>query len=631
MPLSPAGLLAVLVLTAPLEGGDYSCGPLVQDSSRFLLAMLDRWTGLPYDQVACGGPPSSQGPGLINRAWGVVPQLADAAINTFSQDPALRDETVLWSFADRGPDGAEPSLLYALRLELRLSPPDGTNAFGGLLWDANANVRRYRTLRIRYSTSPGADWELKLNTGLPGQPESVVHLLPSAAGAWRDAEFDLVSGFPPPVTLERLNYLVFVAHSAQSGQNPILWVDQVSLAADPQQVASCAPPCPEPLPSHPDLACRERGVMTGAVNVANALSALSLLPSVGLLDAGAAQEAVARILTTLESFPVHAATQRWFQDWHSAASGMPHPDNRVASLTDQPQLYAALMVVEQTWPSLAPRAAALRAKMGYASLLDSPGACQIHWAFNRCTGVMPGYLEFVGRDSLLGSFLSVASGEVAPCVWDSLAPVGCALDGPPESPWYTTGEPCRASPIPAIGTGGPFLQLAGLTYLSSDEIPLGSLSLAQSARHMLQAQAAFAPQRLPLAGWANASDPERCDYLTCKGFTPAKVTPYIWAMGHGIGAPEAAEALLAFERAGTAAPLDTGTRSHAFGLRDAWNQETMSGRNAYLYLDTGWSLLGLLNGCHQGLVRQRFDSHPVAQNGYALLQARPPLCGAAAR
>jgi len=52
----------------------------------------------------------------------------------------------------------------------------------------------------------------------------------------------------------------------------------------------------------------------------------------------------------------------------------------------------------------------------------------------------------------------------------------------------------------------------------------------------------------------------------------------------------------------------------------------VTGRDAYLYLDTGWSVLGLLNACHGSLVRNRFGAHPVAAKGYRVLQKAEPLC-----
>ena len=606
----------------------YACGPLLRDSAQMLVALLDPWTGLPYDQIPCDGP-SALSPQGINRAWGVAPQLAYAAVDTFAEDPQRRDQTVLWSFTGQGPDGAAPSLLYALKLELRLSPPGSGNAFGGLIWGATVDLTRYKWIRIRYSTpTPNPVWELKLNSGQSARVEPLVLLPGSAPRAWSEARFDIRATFPG-TDVQHVNYIVFATHSSRGDLNPVLWVDQISFEADPDQTASCAPFC-SPLPEYPDLACHEP--FTGAVNIANALSALSLLPDVGLVGRNDAEQKVARILATMESFPVHAGTQAWFQDWHSPVSGMPDPKNRIASLTDQPQLYAALMLVERTWPSHAARAAALRQKMDFSLLVDTSGGCCLRWAVDRCGGVQSGCVEYVGRDSLLGSFLAIASGGAPLCTWQSLAQRGCLLDGSSSEPWYTTAPPCLSAPIPAIGTGGPFLQLAGLQYLNSRFIPLGPLSLADSARNMLRAQARYADENgLSLAGWANASDPDQCGYMTCEKFVPEKVTPYVWAMGLDLLQTKASSVLLQFHDAGADTPIDTGAFQHSFGLRDAWNQARGGGRDAYLYLDTGWTVLGLLNACHGDLVRDRFGSHSVAINGYRTLQQSAPLCSQVTR
>jgi hypothetical protein len=100
-------------------------------------------------------------------------------------------------------------------------------------------------------------------------------------------------------------------------------------------------------------------------------------------------------------------------------------------------------------------------------------------------------------------------------------------------------------------------------------------------------------------------------------------------MGRGIAPGPARHYLQAFHAAGVDAPLETGTAQHRFGFRDAWNQGAGSGRDAYLYLDTGWSVLGLLNHCAGEALRRRFAAHPTAEAGYLTLGGKKarPLCG----
>lgn len=623
---APQGAILASPEAGAATGQDYACKSLLPDSARLLLALLDPWTGLPYDQIPCRDSAAGGAP-RINRAWGVVPQLAYALRDKFAEDPARRDRTVDWRFTDEGPPGAPPTLLTALRVELHLSAPGGGNEFGGLTWGVNADVRRYRWLRIRYATGrPDMTWELKINSG-QNRPESIVELDGSLPGEWKEKRFELAASFAG-IDVQQINRLVFASHSRYGSRNPVLTVDQISFEADPAQRASCASFCPEPLPpGYPDLACYEP--FTGAVNIANALTSLSLLPEAGLLSRKVAEPKVARILQTLGTFPVHRGLRAFFQDWHSPVSGMPDPRNHIASMTDQPQLYAALLVVEKTWPKQAARAAALRRKMDFSKLVETSNGCCLSWAVDRCGGVQSGCLEYIGTDSLLGSFLALASGGAPLCTWQRLAEKGCDLDGPASAPWYTTAGPeaCLNAPIPAIGNGGPFLQLAGLQYLKSSSLPLGSPGLAASAGNMLRAQADHAARNgLTLAGWTSASDPSACAYNTCEDFVPEKVTPYIWAMGLDLRRRQAASFLQKFHQAGVDQPLDTGSLRQSFGLRDAWDQDTGTGRDAYLYLDTGWTVLGLINACHGSLVRNRFGAHPVAVNGYRALQEAEPLC-----
>jgi len=105
-----------------------------------------------------------------------------------------------------------------------------------------------------------------------------------------------------------------------------------------------------------------------------------------------------------------------------------------------------------------------------------------------------------------------------------------------------------------------------------------------------------------------------------------RVTPYIWAMGLDLLPGEASKVLLDFLATGAAAPLNTGTVSHTFGLRDAWNQALNQARDAFLVLDTGWSAMGLLNGCYAGAVRNLFAAHATAEAGYQSVAAEGQVC-----
>jgi hypothetical protein len=617
----------------------YACGELLADSAHLLDLWRDPWTGLPYDNIPCGGPYADDATSA-NPAWGVVPQLASASILTFAEDPSRIPATVTWSFEDRDPDKALPSLLWALQIGLHLD--DGNeggagNHYGGLVWQAHADVSRYAQIRIRYRTSDAAAaWQLKLNSGTTTPVEPAVTL--PGSPVWTDRTFAIASAFPG-TDVAHLNYLTFASSIAASGVESTLWIDQVSFVADPARLADCDVACPATLPPYPDLACYEP--QTGAVNIANALTFLSTAPAAALLDEVDAKAGALRILDSLESFPGARPSTRangqpyagggWFQDWHSPVSGMPHPSNHVASLTDQPQLHAALMVVESTWPDLAPRAAALRGKMDFSVLYDDRHGCPgtLLPGIDRCTGFYADWtVDRFGTDTLLGAFLAEATGAAPLCFWTGgLSRSGCALAGPADTPWYNAGGLCANATIPASDSGGPFLQLAGLLYLASDQIPMGALSLGASAQNMLRAQYRFAAdQGFALAGWASASDPDACAYATCGGFIPDKVTPYVSGMAASDQFPETYRMLRAFHLLGGDAQLATGDYGLSLGMRDSWNQGTASARASYLYLDTGWIELGLLNACKGELVRQRFGQHPVAQAGYARLQASTPPC-----
>lgn len=603
---------------------DYACGPLLEGSRNLLVEMLDPVTGLPYDHLRCDC--RWQSAAAVCQSSGVLPQLADADIIPFSQTLPT-EEYVAWGFLDDLPGGDDPTLLYALELGLDLSQ---TNEFGGLIWGANADVSRYDRLLIRYRTSsPTSKFELKLNSGSqPVEPRVELPASP-ADGTWNTLTFDIATDFTG-TDAERLNYLVLATSLDLAGEPaPTLWVDHLVFLADPVQAADCGVGAhcgvPDPGP-YPDLTRYEP--FTGAVNVANALSSLTVLSEIGLLDSGVAHDRLELLLDHLLMTP---RVSGWMQDWHSPASLMPDPCNRIGSLTDLPQFHAALMVVEESWPDLAAKAASVRS--GMWSLTDlweamPDGTCpgKLHWAMDVCTGPASGSLDYYGNDALLGIFFALATGAAPPELWSECLPrLGCGLCGSGSNEWYSTNACSCGNVIPATATGGPFLQLAGLTYLLADLIPIGELPLADSAANLLAAQRDWAADnQLALWGWANHSDAGSCAYLTCPDFSSAVATPYICGMGldlgtAGVGAA-CAEDLFAFDQLGAGAPLDTGTVLHDFGLRDAWNQVTGTEReDGFLYLDTGWLALGAVNACHGELVRQRFAAHPVAAAGYLLL------------
>jgi hypothetical protein len=615
----------------------FACDELLSATGNLMWLLRDPFTGLPYDNVPCG-PPSADGALTLAPAWGVVPQLASGGQTPFCEDAGRVQTTVVWSFEDRDPDEAIPSLLFALRIALHLD--DGVdggvgNRFGGLTWGANADVSRYDRIRIRYRTRGDSAWQLKLNSGTDHAVEPA-HVLP-ASSTWTDLELAIADAFPG-TDAKHLNYLTFAADLDAGNANPELWIDQVSFLADPAHVADCDPGCPDPLPAYPDLACYEP--QTGAVNIANALSYLVVAPAMKLLDADLAKAGAEQIVASLETFPTAepgggvdagSGAGTWFQDWHSPTSRMPSPRNHMASITDQPQLYAALMLVETMWPELAARASAVLAKLDFARLYDGSGGCPgvLHGGIDRCAGLSPSWtVDYFGNDSLLGSFLAVATGAAPACFWtQGLAAKGCGLDGTSGAPWYGTGRSCMNADIPASDSGGPFVQLAGLLYLSSDLIPMGTLSLRDSARNMLRAQYDFATSHgAPLAGWASASDPNACAYMTCADFTADKVVPYVSAMAAADDLPQTYRMLRDFHLFGVDAQLVTGSHAISLGMRDAWNQGDDSTGDRFLYLDAGWSFLGLVNGCDGDLLRHRFATHPIAQAGYAKLASVPPPC-----
>jgi hypothetical protein len=620
----------------------YACGELLQGTGKLLDLWRDPFTGLPYAEVPFGGPHADQ-TGGAEPAAGVFPQLAQGQGAVLAEDPATAVTTVDWRFVDRAPDNTLPSLLWALQISLAPEgdrKPAAKKLFGGLAWRARADVSRYAKLRIRYRTSAATSrWRLELRSGTTREGEPAVTL--PGATAWRDLTFDLARDFPG-LDAAHLDALIFTSPRSHDdgGGKPTLWIDQVGFLAAPARLDDCATTCPSPLPAYPDLACLEP--QTSAADVAAALSFLATAPEAGQLDAATAEASAARVLASLEALPgAHPGARAdgatysgggWFQDWHSPVSLMPSPTRRTASLGAQSQLFAALMIVETTYPALAARAAALRGKMDFAVLFDRRHGCpgSLLASLDRCEG-RPDSQDAVaglGTRGLLAAFLAAATNAVPLDFWTTaLAAHGCALHGPASAPWFGADDPCPAALVPARDGGGPSAQLAGLVYLDGGRIPVGRLSLDASGRNMLAAQAGFARARgLGLAGWSSAATSDGRAGQACAGFAPEKVSPYPWALAASDAFPEAYRMLRAFHLLGADNALITGDEIIPFGFREAFDQATARAEDGYRYLDTGLTDLGLQNACRDDLVRRRFGLHPVARAGYALAASVTPPC-----
>jgi hypothetical protein len=621
----------------------YACGELLQGTGKLLELWRDPFTGLPYAAVPFGGPRADQ-TGGAEPAAGVFPQFPLAACSALAEDPAQAAATVTWRFVDRAPDGTLPTLLWALQISL--DPEEGRpsgprNRWGGLAWHTRADVSRYDKIRIRYRTAEtDSRWQVKLDSGTGRTREPAVAL--PGTQAWADVTLDIARDFAG-TDAAHLDRLIFSAPRGTGGRKPTLWIDQVTFLAAPSRLADCAIACPSPAPAYPDLACLEP--QTSVADIAAALSFFATAPAAGQIDEARAQASATRILESLASLPGTSPGVRadgetypgggWFQDWHSPASLMPDPTHRRASLAAQAQLYAALMVVETTWPTLAARAAVLRRKLDFTVVFDTRHGCpgRLRAGIDRCDGLRdPGAAEDatdgLAAYGVLAAFLATATNAASPIFWTTaLSARGCDPRGAEAAPFYPAGAPCPTAAIPASDGGGPAVPLASLIFLDGERIPMGRLPLATSAANMVRAQYAFAREHnLALAGWSAAAYPLTGDGRSCADFAPERPSPYVSAMAASDEFPEAYRMVRAFHLLGADACVITGAEIMAFGLRDAFDQASARAEDRYRYLHTGWTQLGLLNACRHDLVRQRFGQHQVAQNGYALVQSAAPPC-----
>jgi len=225
------------------------------------------------------------------------------------------------------------------------------------------------------------------------------------------------------------------------------------------------------------------------------------------------------------------------------------------------------------WPDLASRAQALRQKLTSSVLYDGGGSWgpgTLYGAIDRCAGLQRNWLikGFGDRFTYWERFLS-----------RSIKGCPCVASGRPGWPCWMCAGRRRSFPLvpvpasrthesrnPASDTGGPFCQLAGLIYLSSEQIPDGTLSLGLVTQDMLRAQRyQFRDDSgLTLAEVASASDPDAlplhdlCCVDCCEGYHP-----YISGMGASRPVPDTYRMLNAFQQRGGRCALATGHQTAA--------------------------------------------------------------------
>lgn len=133
---------------------EWVCGQFIEDSVHLMRSMLDFFTFLPYDALPCGVTADG-----IERArlFGVLPQYHSETISTFAHRSEVPDSTITYFFVDTMPDGDEPSLIYALRIDYNL---DMGNTFSGLIWNAGNGSDLSRYDRAPHTESPALPFSL---------------------------------------------------------------------------------------------------------------------------------------------------------------------------------------------------------------------------------------------------------------------------------------------------------------------------------------------------------------------------------------------------------------------------------------------------------------------------------------
>jgi len=361
---------------------------------------------------------------------------------------------------------------------------------------------------------------------------------------------------------------------------------------------------------------------TTVTNIGLYLVAVVAARELGFIDAAGATARAEQILATLEALETH---EGFFFNYYDTTSRERSSD--FVSFVDSSWLAAALIVLRNAVPEVAPRASALFERSDFAFFYDPNTGLMSHGSFTHLDRLSPYHYGLLYTEARLGSLIAIGKGDVPTqhwyrvqrvlppaCDWQSQLPQSLPAvveDGVEvERGVYVWRE---STFVPSWG-GSMFEALMPLLLL--DEPHLAPASFGRNAQAHVHIQRTWrddagpwgwSPSRTPRGGYREFGVPA----LGIRGYPDDVIAPYAAALALLVEPAAAAENLRRL------AALD-GLYGE-FGFYDA--VEANSGRvaRAYLALDQAMTLIALANQLENGVVQEYFAADPVVRAVVPLL------------
>jgi hypothetical protein len=370
------------------------------------------------------------------------------------------------------------------------------------------------------------------------------------------------------------------------------------------------------------------GDYTNVTSVGLYLASIAAAHEIGLLDRATALARAAGVLDTLDRLETWNG---FFFNYYDTTT-LERSSNFV-SFVDSGWLTAGLMVLRQTFPELASRAATLIDRADYRLFWDPARGRMRHGYWTHTGKPSRFHYGVFYAESRLPSFIAIGKGDVpashwfgmvrtfpAACTWQRQVPQGRRakrIDGVDVfGGWYAWKD------VRYVPSWGGSLFEALMPTLVLDEPALASASLGANdvAHATVQRRYAAETLGLPVWGWSSSATLDPGGYgehgvpdLGTIGYPTGVVTPHASALALAVDAPAAVANL----RALAARWPVYGD----FGFYDAVDPATGAVAPVYLTLDQAMIFLATANRLCDGCVQRRFAADPIAQRALPVLGA----------
>jgi len=332
---------------------------------------------------------------------------------------------------------------------------------------------------------------------------------------------------------------------------------------------------------------------TSVSNIGVYLSDIVAAEAMGFISR---EDAEQRLKKTLGSLSELKTSYGFQQSWNDVETLRQAANDTWISILDSGNLAGGLVTVGQAFPRFEKQCGDLVAAMDWGAFYNRDKML-LCGGYNNAAGQFnkKWLLPFMGSDSRMASFLSIATGKVPAGSWDVLS--------------RKTEERHHAHFLmPGWKTGGGIFEqyLPGLWLDEKDTF------MGQSAANFAYAQIQQAKLgSYPAWGWSASDSPED-GYLGMGALKDSVVTPHASVLAIRDFPQEVIRNLQALDR--------LGARTEKYGYVDAIDFKTGKCTKAFLMLDQSMLFLSLANYLHDDVIRRHFESSPLVKHGRELIE-----------